>query len=72
MGHVTCMREVINEYNILVGKPLGKKPLGRPGHRWEDSIVLYLQGIEYEGVDWIHLAQNWDQWQTLLKTVMNL
>jgi len=43
MGHVACMGEKGGEYRVLVGKPEGKKPLGRPRHRWEDKIKMYLQ-----------------------------
>jgi hypothetical protein len=43
-----------------VGKPEGKNPLGRPRHRWEDNIKMYLRGIVWGGMDWIHLAQDRD------------
>jgi len=59
-------------YNILVGKPEGKRPLGRPGHTWENKSRLHLREIGWEGVDWINLAQDRDQWQALVNTVMNL
>jgi hypothetical protein len=55
----------------LVGKLEGKKPLGRPGHRWEDNIGMNVKETGWEGVDWIHLAQDRDQWCVLVKTVMN-
>jgi hypothetical protein len=48
--------------NILVGKPKGKRPLGRPMHRWENNIRMQLWEIGWEGVDLIHLAQDRDQW----------
>jgi len=54
----------------LVGKPEGKRPLGRPDCRGEDNIGLNLRLIEWEGVDWIHLDQERDQWHTLVNTVM--
>jgi hypothetical protein len=50
------MREVRNAYNILVGKPEGKEPLGRPRSRWENNSRLDVREIERERVDWIHLA----------------
>jgi hypothetical protein len=52
---------VRNAYNILVGKPEGKIPLGRPRHRWEDNIRMYLREIGWEVVDWMHLAQDRDR-----------
>jgi hypothetical protein len=52
------MREMRNAYNILVRKRDGKRPLGRPRHRWEDSIRIDLREIGWEGVDWLHLAQD--------------
>jgi hypothetical protein len=51
----------INAYKILEGKPLGMRPLGRPRRRWKDNIRNDLGEIEWEGVDWIHLAQDRDQ-----------
>jgi len=60
-----------NVYNIFVGKPEGKRPLGRPGHRWED-IKMNLRQIGWEFVDRIHLAQDRDQWQVVVNMVMNL
>jgi len=47
-------------YKILVRKPEGKRPLGRPRHRWEDNIKMYLKEIGYEGVNWIHVVQHKD------------
>jgi hypothetical protein len=55
------MGEVGNEYRILVRKPEGKKPLGRLRHRWEYNIRTNLSEIVWEGVDWMHLAQDRDQ-----------
>jgi hypothetical protein len=55
-----------------VGKPEGKRPLGRPRRRWEDNIRMYLREIGWGDVDWIDLAQDRDQWRALVKTVMNL
>jgi hypothetical protein len=72
MGHVVHTREMRNVYKILVGKPEGKRPLRRPRHRWEDNIKMDLREIRFEGVDWIHLAQNRDHQQALVNMVMNL
>jgi hypothetical protein len=59
-------------YRILVGKPEGKRPLGRPRLRWVDNIKMELREIWWDGRDWIELAQNSDQWNALVNTVMNL
>jgi hypothetical protein len=59
-------------YRILVEKPEGKRPLGRPRSRWEDNIRLDLREIEWGGMDWINLAQDRDHWRTLVNTVVNL
>jgi hypothetical protein len=64
------MGEMRNLYKILVGKPEDKRPLRRPRHRWED-IRMYLKEIGWEGVDWMHLAQDRDQWRAVVNTVMN-
>jgi hypothetical protein len=61
-----------NAYRILVGKPEGKKPLGRPRCRWVDIIKIDLREIEWNGMDWIDLAQHRDQWRALVNTVMNI
>jgi hypothetical protein len=71
-GHVACMVEVRNAYSILVGKPEGRRPLGRPRHKWEDNIGMDLREIGFGDVDWIHLAQDRDKWRALVNTVMNL
>jgi hypothetical protein len=63
---------MINEYKILVGNPEGKRPLGRPRHRWEDSIKMDLREIGFGGLDWIYLVQNMDRWRALVNTAMNL
>jgi hypothetical protein len=57
-------------YNILVGKPEGKRPLERSGRRWADKIRIHLREIGWEGVDWIHLARDRDQWRVIVNTVM--
>jgi hypothetical protein len=54
-----------------VGKPEGRRPLGRPRHRWEDNIKMDLQEVGW-GVDWIELAQDRDRWRDLVNAVMNL
>jgi len=65
----TCGRYE-NVLQILIGIPEGKRPLGRTRHRWEDNIKMYLTEIGWEGVDWIHLAQDRDQWQALVDMVV--
>jgi hypothetical protein len=60
-----------NACNILVGKPEGKRSCGRPRNRCEDNIRLDLREIRRKGVDWIHLAQDRDQWRALVKMVIN-
>jgi hypothetical protein len=57
---------------VLVGKPEGKRPLGRPRCRWKDNINMYLQGLGYGGMDWIDLAQDKGRWWALLNAVTNL
>jgi hypothetical protein len=70
-GHVARMG-VRGVYNILVGRPEGMRPLGRPRRRWEDNIKVNLGEIGFGDVDWIHLAQDRDRWRALVNTVMNL
>ena len=57
---------------MLVGKPEGKRPLGRPRRRWEDNIMNDLQEVGCGGMDWIELAQDRDRWRTIVNAVMNL
>jgi len=71
-GHVARMGEGRGMYRVLVGKPEGKRPLGRPRHRWEDNIKMDLQEAGSGGRDWIELAQDRDRWQDLVNAVMNL
>jgi hypothetical protein len=57
---------------MLVGKPEGKRPLGRPRRRWVDNVKMDLRGIGWGGMDWIELAQDKDQWKDIVNTVMSL
>jgi hypothetical protein len=61
-----------NAYRILLGKPEGKRPLGRPRRRWVDNIKMDLREVRWDGMDWIDLAQDRDQLRALVNTVMNL
>jgi hypothetical protein len=67
-GHVARMGEKRNSYRVLVGKP----QIGRPRRRWLDNIKIDLREIGWDGMDWLDLAQNRDQWRALVNTVMNL
>ncbi|KAJ4450395.1 hypothetical protein ANN_01819 [Periplaneta americana] len=71
-GHVTRMGESRNAYRVLVGRPEGERPLGRPRRRWEDNIKMDLREVEYDDRDWINLAQDRDQWRAYLRATMNL
>ena len=77
-GHVARIRETRGIYRVLVGKLEGKRPLGRPRRRWGDNNNnnnnnnMDLQEFEYEGMDWIELAQDRDRWRALVNAVMNL
>jgi hypothetical protein len=70
--HVARMGEKRNAYRILMGKPEGKRSLGRPRRRWVDNIKIDLTDIGWDGMDWIDLAQDWDQWRALVNTAINL
>ena len=59
-------------YKVLVGKPEGKRPMGRPRHRWEDNTKMDLQEVGCGGMDWIELADDRDRWRALVNAVMNL
>jgi hypothetical protein len=61
-----------NAYRILMGKPDGKRPLGRPRRRWVDNIKMKLREVGWDGRDWIDLAQDRDRWRTHVNAVMNL
>jgi hypothetical protein len=71
-GNVGRIEETRNPHKIVIGKPKGRRPLGRPSHIRENGIELDLNETEYEGVDWIHLAEDMVQWQALEDTVMKL
>jgi hypothetical protein len=60
-----------NAYRILVGKPEGKRRLGRPTRKWIDNIKMELREIRWDGMDWIDMAQDRDQWRALVNTVLN-
>jgi hypothetical protein len=65
------MGEERNVYRVLMGKPEGKSPLGRPRRRWENGIRMYLREIDWGSVDWIQLAQDRDWWRAVVNTEMN-
>jgi hypothetical protein len=71
-GHVARVGEKRNAYRILVEKLEGKRPLGRPRHRWEGNIKMDFREIGWGGMDWIDLAQDSDQWRAVVNKVMNL
>jgi len=71
-GHMARMGEESGLYRVLVGKPEGKRPLGKPRRRWVDSIRTDLQEVGCGYVDWIGLAQDRDRWRTLVSAVMDL
>ena len=70
-GHVARMGEDRGVHRMLVGKPEGKRPLGRPRRRWEDNIKMDLQEVEGGRADWMELAQDRDGWRSLVGTVRN-
>jgi hypothetical protein len=65
------MGEKRNAYRTLVGKPKGKRPLGRPRRRWVDNIKIDIREKEWDGMDCINLAQDRNHWRALVNTVMN-
>ena len=71
-GHVARMGDEKGVYRVLVGKPEGKKPLGRPRRRWVGNIRTDLLEVGCGYIDWIGLAQDRDKWRTLASAVMNL
>ena len=71
-GHVACMGERRGVHRVLVGKPEGKRPMGRPRRRWEGNIKMDLQEVGGGYWDWMELAQDRDRWWALVSMVMNL
>jgi len=59
-------------FNVLMGKPEGKRPLRRPRYRWEDNVTMDLQEVGCGGMDWIELASDRDRWRAVVYAVMNL
>jgi len=70
-GHVARMGEDRDVHRVLMGKPEGKRPLGRPRRRWEDNIKMDLQEVGGSRRDWMELAQDRDRWRALVGTVRN-
>jgi hypothetical protein len=71
-GECSTYGEGKGVYRVLVGKPEGKRPLGRPRRRWEDNVMVDLQEVGCECEDWIGLAQDRDRWRALVSAVRNL
>jgi hypothetical protein len=71
VGHVAKIVDNLNAYRILVGNPEGRRPLGRPRRTWLDNINIDLKEIERDGMDWIDLVQDRDQWRALVYTAIN-
>jgi len=71
-GHVACMGEERRVYRVLLGKPEGRRPLGRPRCRWVGNIRMDLQEVGCGYMDWIGLAEDSDRWRMLVSAVMNL
>jgi hypothetical protein len=71
-GHVARMGEERGAYRILVGRPEGRRPLGRPRRRWEDNIKMDIREVGGGGMNWIELAQDRDRWRAVVNAVMNL
>ena len=71
-GNLGRMGERTDVYRVLVGKPEGNRPCGRPRRKWEDNIKMDLQEMGCEGLDWIELAQDRESWRELVNAVMNL
>jgi hypothetical protein len=71
VGHVARMGEGRGVHRVLMGRPEGRRPLGRPRHRWEDNIKMDIQEVGGDCGDWMERAQDRDRWRTLVNTVMN-
>ena len=71
-GHVARMEQSRNTHRVLVGKPEGKRPLGRPRRRWEDNMKMDLREVGCDPGEWIDLAVDRDQWRGYVRAVMNL
>jgi hypothetical protein len=71
VGHITRIGERRDVFSVLVRKPEGKRPLGRPRHRWENNIKMYIQELGCGVVDWIELAQDRDTWRAHICAIMN-
>jgi hypothetical protein len=71
-GHVARMGEKKNAYSLLVGKPEGKRPLGRPRRKWVDNTRMDLEEVGWGDVDWIGLAKDRNRWRALVNSVLNL
>ena len=72
MDYVEQTGEMRNTYEVLAGKPEGKRPLGRPRHRWVDNMKMAATETEWKGVDWIDLDQDRGKCRSVVNTVMNL
>jgi hypothetical protein len=71
-GHVVCMGEGRGIYRVLVKRPKGKRPLGRPRHRWEDNIKMDLRELGIDGVNWVWIVEDRVQWRAFVNTAVNL
>jgi hypothetical protein len=72
VGHIARMGKKRNAYRLLVGKPDGRKPLGRPRRRWLDNIRMDPVEVQWGDVDWIGPTQDRDRWRALVNSVLNL
>jgi hypothetical protein len=71
-GYVARMGVWRGAYRDFVGRPEGRRPLGRPRRKWEDNIKMYLQEVVWKDMDWIDMAQDRDRWRALVSAVMNI
>jgi hypothetical protein len=71
-GHVACLRDKRGAYRVLVKRPEGKSPLGKPRYRREDNVKMNLQEVRWEGMNWTDLAQYRDTWRAFVNAAMNL